>query len=151
MTSWYRAFGRILCACMLAIAVTAAPSQPGKPLAALARLEPGLWQIREMNKANAPPQSICVSDPAVLTQLQHRQSPCSRFVITNEAQLVTIHYTCPANGFGRTSLRVETSRLAKIDTQGIVDNVPFAYRAEARRVGDCSAAGKPPTNARSGR
>lgn len=151
MTSWYRASGRIVSVCMVLIGAGAALSQPGKPLAALARLEPGLWQIRDVNKTSGQPQSICVSDPSVLTQLQHRQSPCSRFVITNEARLVTIHYTCSANGFGQTSVRVETSRLAKIDTQGIVDNAPFAYRAEARRVGECGHAGKAAANARSGR
>jgi len=138
MTIWYRASGGILCLCMLAIGVTAASSQPGRPLQALAHLEPGLWQIRQIDNARSTPQSICVSDPGVLTQLQHRQAPCSRFIITNEAQLLTVHYTCPANGFGQTSIRVETSRLAKIDTQGIVDNAPFAWRAEARRVGECN-------------
>jgi hypothetical protein len=151
MATWYRASGRILCAYMLAIGVTAAPSQPGKPLPALSRLEPGLWQIREIDNAHAAPHSICISDPGMLTQLQHRQSPCSRFIIANEAQLITVHYTCPANGFGRTSVRVETSRLAKIDTQGIVDNAPFAYRAEARRVGDCTRTAKPASTGRSGR
>ena len=146
MVTWYRASSGILCACMLAIGVTAASSQPARPLHALAHLEPGLWQIRQIDNARAAPQSICVSDPGVLTQLQHRQSPCSRFIITNEAQLLTVHYTCPANGFGRTSIRVETSHLAKIDTQGIVDNAPFAWRAEARRIGTC-----PGTSAATGR
>jgi hypothetical protein len=109
--------------------------RPG--LNALSRLEPGLWQIREFGQRSAA-QSICVADPDLLTQVQHRGAPCSRLVIANEARSATVHYTCPAHGFGRTSVRVETSRLAKIDTQGIFDNAPFAYRAEARRVGTCS-------------
>lgn len=120
----------------MAMLVAPAPAQEAK-LTALSRLEPGLWQIRQLANRGAPAKSICVADPAMLTQVEHRNSPCSRLVIANEAESATVHYTCPAHGFGRTSVRVETSRLAKIDTQGIVDNLPFAYRAEARRVGAC--------------
>ena len=110
------------------------------PLAALARLEPGLWQMREIGNPNAAPLKLCVADPAVLMQLQHRQAPCSRLVISNDTNQATVHYTCPANGFGRTSLKVETPRLAKIDTQGIMDKLPFEFRFEARRVGECPTA-----------
>lgn len=124
---------------LVAVAVLAmpAPAQDPTKLTALDRLEPGLWQIRQLADSDARPKSICVADPAMLIQVEHRNSPCSRLVIANEAESATVHYTCPAHGFGRTSVRVETSRLAKIDTQGIVDNLPFAYRAEARRVGAC--------------
>lgn len=122
--------------CAMAMLAMPAPAQEAK-LTALSRLEPGLWQIRQLANRSAPAKSICVADPAMLTQVEHRNSPCSRLVIANEAESATVHYTCPAHGFGRTSVRVETSRLAKIDTQGIVDNAPFAYRAEARRVGTC--------------
>ena len=110
--------------------------QAGK-LGALARLEPGRWQLRDLDNARAVPQSICVADPTALIQIRHRGSPCSRLVLSQDAKAATVQYTCPANGFGRTSVRVETPRLAQIDTQGIVDNAPFAYRAEARRVGTC--------------
>lgn len=123
-----------------AIILLAAPATPqgkGAALTALAKLEPGLWQVRNLEDRAARPQAICVGDPAVLMQVQHRDSPCSRVVLAGDAVSATVHYTCPARGFGRTSLRVETPRLAKIDTQGIVDDAPFAYRAEARRVGAC--------------
>jgi hypothetical protein len=72
-------------------------------------------------------------------QVQHRNSPCSRLVIANNERGATVQYTCPAGGFGRTSILVETPRLAQIDTQGIVGNTPFGYRAEARRIGPCGA------------
>jgi hypothetical protein len=108
-------------------------------LSALAQLEPGLWQLRDLDDARAAPQSICVADPSILMQVQHRNAPCSRLVIASDPKGATVHYTCPLSGFGRTSLRVETPRLARIDTQGIVDNAPFALRAEARRVGNCGA------------
>jgi hypothetical protein len=80
---------------------------------------------------------VCVADPAMLLQVKHYNEPCSRLVIDDQPNQATVHYTCPANGFGRTWLRVETPRLAKLDTQGIVDKTPFAFRAEARLVGPC--------------
>jgi hypothetical protein len=136
----------VSCRAALALGVASMLSAPAIPqergkLTALARLEPGLWQIRDLGDPSAAPQSICFADPTMLTQVQHRNSPCSRLVLANDASSATVHYTCPAHGFGRTSVRVETSRLAKIDTQGIVDNAPFAYRAEARRVGACGGNG----------
>lgn len=123
-----------------AVALLTAPAmtQSGGRLAALAKLEPGLWQLRDLDTGDRYPP-ICVADPAMLMQLQHRNSPCSRLVISGDASSATVHYTCPASGFGRTSLRVETPRLAQIDTQGISGNAPFAYRIEARRTGSCSS------------
>ncbi|MDB5698635.1 MAG: hypothetical protein JWN69_1439, partial [Alphaproteobacteria bacterium] len=88
-------------------AIAASPAKSGQPLAALSRLEPGLWQIRELNNDRAVPQSICIGDPAMLMQVKHSSAPCSMLVIANEADGATVHYTCPANGYGRTSLRVE--------------------------------------------
>ena len=131
----------LLCLVGAGVLIAAAsPAKPGGPPAALARLEPGLWQLREVGGRNAAPISMCVADPAMLMQVQHRQAPCSRMVISGNATNVVVHYTCPANGFGRTALRYETPRLAKIDTQGIIDNIPFAFRAEARRLGPCPKA-----------
>ena len=130
---------RVLCALgATALIGAAAIAQGTGALPALAKLEPGLWQVRELGAASAAaPQRICISDTAMLMQLQHRNASCSRRVISSEATSATVHYTCPANGFGTTSVRVETPRLAKIDTQGIMDKVPFAFRAEIRRVGPC--------------
>jgi hypothetical protein len=141
-----RGFGgrrRVLIASVaIAMIGTAAAAAAVRPLLALARLEPGLWQVRDLEDTSARPISVCVGDPTVLLQLEHKQTACSRIVITNEANVATVHYTCPANGFGRTSLTVETPRLAKIDTQGIVGNAPFAFTAEARRVGSCQSASR---------
>lgn len=128
---------------ILAALMIAAPglSQAVGKLTALARIEPGLWQLRNLDDRRPLP-SICVGDPNLLMQVQHRNSPCSRLVIANGPRGATVQYTCPAGGFGRTSIRVETPRLAQIDTQGIVDNIPFGYRAEARRVGPCGGGGR---------
>ena len=127
---------------LVAATIIAGPAltQGAGKLPALARLEPGLWQLRNLDDSRPLP-SICLGDPNLLMQVQHRNSPCSRLVIATDPRGATVQYTCPAGGFGRTSIRVETPRLAQIDTQGIVDNSPFGYRAEARRVGACGREG----------
>jgi hypothetical protein len=51
----------------------------------------------------------------------------------------TVHYSCPGSGWGRTTVRVETPRLARVETQGIAGKAPFAFTAEARRVGACDS------------
>lgn len=119
--------------------LTAAPAsvQERKRLNAISALQPGRWELRDLDNLRAPPRSICVADPQILLQVEHRGSPCSRLVVASDARGATVHYTCPSDGYGRTSVRVDSPRSAKIDTQGINDNMPFAYRAEARRVGGC--------------
>lgn len=112
----------------------AALAQPRPPLPALESLEPGLWQIRGEGDSR---RMLCIADPYSLIQLRHGATPCSRLVVANEKSSATVHYSCPGAGWGRTTLRVETPRLARIDSQGIADNEPFAFVAEARRIGPC--------------
>lgn len=123
-----------------ALVVLSAPSmaQPQAAPVALAKLQPGLWQLRSLDRPGSTPQSMCFADPGMMVQVEHKGAPCSRVVIANGASGTTVHYTCPANGFGRTSVKVESPQSATIDTQGIAGNAPFAYRAAARRVGSCS-------------
>jgi len=104
-------------------------------LEALARLERGRWQIGD--PAGGAPHSVCLGDPAALVQLEHEGVSCGREVIASEANGATVQYSCPGRGYGHTSIRIETPRLARIDTQGLADGRPFAYRVEARRVGTC--------------
>jgi hypothetical protein len=134
--------GRALLALVAAAAVAApAGSQQSGGLGALGKLQPGLWQLRVLGGGALRPAPVCIGDPTILAQLQHRNLPCSRLVVGRSPEGATVHYTCPSGGYGQTSLRVETPRLVQIDTQGIVDNSPFAYRAEARFVGACRGAG----------
>lgn len=103
-------------------------------LESLAKLEPGRWQLREADGAG---RSLCLADPAALVQLEHEGVSCESEVLASEDGAATVEYTCPGRGFGRTSIRVETPRLARIDTQGFANGRPFAYRAEARKIGTC--------------
>ncbi|HEX8215196.1 MAG TPA: hypothetical protein VF582_06970 [Allosphingosinicella sp.] len=125
-------------ACALAVGAGApAMTQEKSQLTALAKLEPGLWQLRDLQDSGAGQRSLCVADPAVLMQVHHGKATCTRTVIADEEKAAIVHYTCPANGFGRTSVRVETSKLARIETQGISGSVPFEHRLEARWAGAC--------------
>jgi hypothetical protein len=120
-----------------AIATSAAPAAaPG--LAAIGAIEAGQWQLRETG--NGKTRSLCVSDAQVLLQIHHSGAQCSRFVIENSASVATIHYTCPGQGHGRTTISVETPRLIRVDTQGVAQGAPFAVEMEGRRTGACLSA-----------
>jgi hypothetical protein len=102
---------------------------------ALAKLERGRWQIGA--PAGGEARSICLGDPHAFVQLEHSGLSCGREILASQPDGATVQYSCQGRGYGHTSIRVETPRLARIDTQGLVDGRPFAYRVEARRVGAC--------------
>ena len=128
-------FGRAGIGLGLALFATwpAATQQPNP----LGQLERGLWQLRQGDVAIG---SICLGDPLLLAQPEHGPQPCTRELLSADARSVTVNYSCPGMGRGRTVLRVETPRLVQIDSQGIYSNAPFGLRAEARRVGPCRPA-----------
>ena len=105
----------------------------------LDRLEPGLWQIR--NASGTSLGSICLGDPSDLAQLQHRGASCSREYLASGDRFATVQYSCRGIGSGRTTIRVETRRLVRIESQGLDQGTPFAIRAQARRSGECPPAG----------
>ena len=125
--------------CSLAVAAlagaTAVPAQ-APTLAMLDQLEKGSWQLRERGN-DAVLQTVCVGDARRMIQIQHPRANCSRYIIEDTQKSVTVHYTCPGAGHGRTSIRSETNRLVQIDTQGIADGKPFSQAIEARRAGPC--------------
>jgi hypothetical protein len=103
-------------------------------LLALKSIERGQWQLRE---GGATPRQLCLSNPAVLLQIQHAGAQCEHRVVENSATTATITYSCPGHGHGRTTVSVETPRLVRIDTQGVADGAPFAAELEGRRTGTC--------------
>jgi hypothetical protein len=107
-------------------------------LAALGLLQPGRWALSSRDPSFTA-RSICIGDPQVLLQIRQPVASCNRFVIANTPQSATINYTCPGQGSGRTTVRVETPRLAQVETQGIVGGALFDLSIEARRTGDCTA------------
>ena len=130
--------GRRTLAALIGLALVAPlvplAAQP-TPLAALARLDPGSWELR-FRPGNRLGR-MCVRDGRQLIQLRHQQLDCSQFVVEDTADRVTVQYTCRGRGYGRTFIRREGDGLAQIESQGILDGQPFAFSAEARLVGRC--------------
>jgi hypothetical protein len=120
------------------LAAFAVPASGQKPaLTMLGQLDPGGWELRDRD--GGPVQRICLPDARRLIQLRHPDDACERLIVDDGATEVTVQYTCRGRGYGRTHIRRETSRLVQIDSQGIADGLPFAFSAEARRVGNCPA------------
>lgn len=104
-------------------------------LAMLDTLQPGMWEIRQ--RSDGARRSVCVRNGRDLIQLQHRQSGCSRFVVQDDAQEVTVQYTCRGDGYGRTTIRKEGNTLVQLQSQGSQGGSPFSLAGEARRTGSC--------------
>ncbi|MFM6853215.1 MAG: DUF3617 domain-containing protein [Sphingopyxis sp.] len=117
------------------LVVPAAQAQaPG--LTMLTQLESGRWQLRDRDDGAVA--SRCVADGRGLLQIQHEHAQCAHYVIEDGAASVTVQYSCPGAGYGRTTIRRETGRLVQIATQGVANGAPFATSIEARRVGPCT-------------
>ena len=117
------------------IAALAAASVPR----ALAPASGGLWEVSRSASGHNPTR-ICVATPDLLAQFEHRQQRCTRTVVSDSGAETLISYNCPGGGFGQSKVTLITPRTLRIDTQGISNNAPFAYRFEARRTGACSGA-----------
>ena len=130
----------VAAAALVVLATGAGQTQPGpgaRPM--LERLETGRWELRG-GAGNGRITAICLGNPILLTQPRHGAAPCTRDVLAADANSMTVSYSCPGLGRGRTTLRFETPRLVQIDSQGLDHGMPFALRAEARRVGPCGDA-----------
>lgn len=109
----------------------------GVQLAMLDRIEPGLWELKMRDGGRT--ERLCLEDGRRLIQLRHPQMACRQFVVEDAASTVTVSYTCPGQGDGRTRLRFESPRLVQLQSSGIAGKLPFEVVAEARRVGSCTA------------
>ena len=125
---------RVLAAASLAFAFPTAAAQSDS-LAMLSSLAKGEWTIKY--RGGDPERKICVRSGQELIQLRHARGDCSRFVVEDAASKVTVQYTCPGDGYGRTNIRRETGTLVQIESQGIASGLPFQFAAEARRTGSC--------------
>lgn len=128
-------FRPALAASVLVAGLATAAPQDSPALAALSSIEPGQWQLREIDGPES--KSVCIADPRNLIQLHHQGAKCSRMVVSNDPRTAVVHYTCPGVGNGRTSITVETGRLFQLETQGMDGGAPFDNSYEARRTGTC--------------
>jgi hypothetical protein len=115
--------------------LTAPGFAQGEGLAMLGTLSKGEWTVKQ--RSGAPDRKICVRSGAELIQIMHRESGCSQYVVEDGSARVTVQYTCPGNGYGRTSIRKETGVLVQLESQGIYNGMPFEITAEGRRTGGC--------------
>lgn len=117
----------------LGLALPAAAQSDG--LSMFQALSKGEWTIKYRD--GSADRKICVRTGEELIQLRHEEPNCSRFVVEDATSKVTVQYTCPGNGYGRTNIRKETGALVQIESQGIAAGLPFQFAAEARRTGTC--------------
>ena len=129
-------FGTVRAAAAIILFASAAAAATQAELPVLGRLQGGLWELRNLDGGGGSFGSICLGDRGALAQLRHRSLSCGRSVVAQGPDTVEVRYNCPA-AFGQTAIRVETSQLARIESQGVDNGVPFGFRAEARRVGPC--------------
>ncbi|MFD2577904.1 DUF3617 domain-containing protein [Novosphingobium colocasiae] len=120
-----------------ALVVGASAAYAGSALGMLDRLQPGAWELRERTAGAPSVTSVCIDGGRKLVQLRHPGLACSTLVIDDNPTDVTVQYTCRGQGYGRTHIRRETDTLIQIDSQGIANGLPFAFAAEARRIGRC--------------
>lgn len=116
---------------ILAVPITAIASEMGM----LDTLTRGSWELRD--RSGDVQQRICMRTGEEFIQLRHPQPTCERFIVRNGPAAVTVQYTCPGKGYGRTTIRKEGNGLVQIRSQGIFDGTPFVIEGEARRVGSC--------------
>lgn len=102
----------------------------------LASLETGEWELTERG-SKAKPNRLCVTDGNQLLQPNHANRQCRRYVIRSTPREVSASFDCAEGGQGRTDLRIETSRLIQLSSQGVFDGRPYSVALEGRRVGAC--------------
>jgi hypothetical protein len=124
------------CALSLAVALGAGSAALAASAGAdaFATLERGKWVVKGAEGAE---HALCLGDPVQLVRLEHPAGDCKLETLANDGAARIVQYSCPGHGYGHTSVRVETPRVATIETQGLIDGRPFSYRAVARKVGAC--------------
>lgn len=120
----------------LVLGMLVAPASARAPeLAMLDGLAAGSWDIHIRGENSH--SNVCVRTGRELIQIRHKQASCSRAVVEDQANRVTVEYNCAGAGYGRTTIRRESAQLVQIDSQGIQGGLPFHFDAEARRIGSC--------------
>lgn len=118
---------------LLAVGGVATAQRQSAP-SPLAQIERGEWQLKSPRDGD---RKLCFSGPNSFIQIEHAGLACDQFVLVQDARSATVRYTCPGRGLGRTQITVETPRLVRIETQGVLDGAPFEQSYEARKTGVC--------------
>ncbi|MEO5493220.1 MAG: hypothetical protein ABIR08_04245 [Sphingomonas sp.] len=124
-------------AAALAAGLLGGAAMAGGPFAALAGLQRGSWQFKEIGSAMG--RVVCAPDPMRLIQFNHPGPACSRFAIVDAADRVTIQYNCGPRGYGKTTVTLTQPGQIRLDTQGISpDGRPFDSGYEGQYTGPCT-------------
>lgn len=122
-----------------------AAADPLPPVKALGpdAFRPGEWTLRPLGaRAGMKPRPICLISPERMARAGYfREQDCSYNVLADTREHATISYRCEG-GWGRTEIRRDAADLYIVDAQGLLDNKPFARRAELKRTGDCKEAAR---------
>ncbi|MES2986981.1 MAG: hypothetical protein V4808_03655 [Pseudomonadota bacterium] len=111
-----------------------ATAQQAEQVTATRAIDRGQWQLRD---SSGGLRKLCLTNPKVLLQIEHGAAQCEHVVVENGARQAVIRYSCAGHGNGRTTLTVESGRLFSLDTQGVVDGLPFSEQYEGRLLGAC--------------
>jgi hypothetical protein len=52
----------------------------------------------------AEPKRVCLANPDILAQFEHRNATCTRTVIRDSQSEAVVHYTCRGGDFGQTRM-----------------------------------------------
>lgn len=118
------------------VMVSAPAAGQRQSLVMLDRIQPGQWELIARDGSRER-ERVCLRDGRRLIQWRHPASTCERLIVDDSPTEVTVQYTCRGQGFGRTSIRMETNRLFQMQTQGIASGLPFDFAAEGRYIGPC--------------
>src|SRR3546814_19274785 len=102
---------------MLLSSLTAMAGQPGGP-----EFTPGFYRVTPVDRnsrASEMPQMLCAADAQALLRLGHgNASGChDRFVQPGQDR-TTVHYSCAADGWGRSEMRRETHDIHQPEQKG---------------------------------
>jgi hypothetical protein len=120
---------------LVAGVLVAPATAQGPELAMLGGLQDGSWELHIRGEDGS--SRVCLRTGQELIQIRHKADRCSHVTVEDGAASVTVQYSCPGNGYGRTTIRKETPQLVQINSQGIEGGTPFHFNAEARRTGGC--------------
>jgi len=129
---------RMLCGAV-AMMIAAQPAASASLSGPLKGLEPGEWELRERGAEadRSGPRRLCLADLRQFIQIRHARNSCKRLTIEDAPNRLSVSYDCAGAGGGRTDLRIETSRLVQIRSQGVAEGSPFSFVLEGRRLGAC--------------
>ncbi|AEI37400.1 MAG: hypothetical protein ABF461_00975 [Zymomonas mobilis subsp. pomaceae] len=103
---------------------------------ALSSLQSGQWRISMLPKGIT---DVCLGNPHQLMHSAIASNQCKGLVVDNKPDTATVQYDCGDAGWARSTIHVDNDHSARIDSQGISGHMPFLFKADARRIGSCTA------------